>query len=199
MAVFYGEYWLDGTIPKPMGSGNRLGVPNQAFPTTDGAVIIVANNDDMWRRIAVALDRERLDLPEFRPISGRRQHRKRLLAMVAEICARYSTQELLDILSTAKVVASPLYNVAQAADHPQLAATGGIAEVDISGQPIKLITAPMRMEKTPPTVRRAPPAHMADTAEILHELGFSAAQIEALVEAGGIRAADADQQSRKAG
>ena len=54
MAVFYGEYWLDGTIPKPMGSGNRLGVPNQAFATTDGAVIIVANNDDMWRRIAGA-------------------------------------------------------------------------------------------------------------------------------------------------
>jgi crotonobetainyl-CoA:carnitine CoA-transferase CaiB-like acyl-CoA transferase len=199
MAVFYGEYWLDGTIPKPMGSGNRLGVPNQAFATTDGAVIIVANNDDMWRRIAVALDRERLDLPEFRPIAGRRQHRKRLLDMVAEICARHTTQGLLDVLSAAKVVASPLYNVAQAADHPQLAAIGGIAEVDIAGQPIKLITAPMRMEKTPPTVRYAPPAHTAHTIEILHELGFSAAQIDALVHAGGIRAADATQQGRKAG
>lgn len=199
MAVFYGEYWLDGTIPKPMGSGNRLGVPNQAFPTTDGAVIIVANNDDMWRRIAVALDRERLDLPEFRPIAGRRQHRKRLLAMVAEICARYSTQELLDILGAAKVVASPLHNVAQAADHPQLAAIGGIAEVDISGQPIKLITAPMRMEKTPPSVRHAPPEHMADTVDILRELGFSSVEIDALETAGGIRNAKSAQANRKTG
>jgi crotonobetainyl-CoA:carnitine CoA-transferase CaiB-like acyl-CoA transferase len=199
MAVFYGEYWLDGTVPKPMGSGNRLGVPNQAFPTTDGAVIIVANNDDMWRRIAGALDREQLDLPEFRPIAGRRQHRKRLLTMLSEITGRYSTKGLLDVLSAAKVVASPLYNVAQAADHPQLAAIGGIAEVEISGQPVKLITAPMRMEKTPPTVRRAPPAHTGDTVEILGELGFSPAQIEALAEAGGIRSAGATQQSRKTG
>jgi crotonobetainyl-CoA:carnitine CoA-transferase CaiB-like acyl-CoA transferase len=199
MAVFYGEYWLDGTIPKPMGSGNRLGVPNQAFATTDGAVIIVANNDDMWRRIAGALDKERLDQPEFRPIAGRRQHRKRLLDMVAEICARHTTQTLLDVLSAAKVVASPLYNVAQAADHPQLAAIGGIAEVDIAGQPIKLITAPMRMEKTPPSVRRAPPAHAADTIEILRELGLTPAQIDALAEAGGIRAADAARRTRKTG
>jgi crotonobetainyl-CoA:carnitine CoA-transferase CaiB-like acyl-CoA transferase len=199
MAVFYGEYWLDGTIPKPMGSGNRLGVPNQAFKTTDGAVIIVANNDDMWRRIAAALDKERLDLPEFRPIAGRREHRKRLLAMVADICARHSTQELLDILSAAKVVASPLYNVAQAADHPQLAAIDGIAEVGIAGEQIKLITAPMRMEKTPPTVRRAPPLHTADTVEILGELGFSTADIDALAQAGGIRNAKAAQQGRKAG
>jgi crotonobetainyl-CoA:carnitine CoA-transferase CaiB-like acyl-CoA transferase len=199
MAVFYGEYWLDGTIPKPMGSGNRLGVPNQAFATTDGAVIIVANNDDMWRRIAGALDKERLDQPEFRPIAGRRQHRKRLLDMVAEICARHTTQTLLDVLSAAKVVASPLYNVAQAADHPQLAAIGGIAEVDIAGQPIKLITAPMRMEKTPPSVRRAPPAHAADTIEILRELGLTPAQIDALAETGGIRAADAARRTRKTG
>jgi crotonobetainyl-CoA:carnitine CoA-transferase CaiB-like acyl-CoA transferase len=199
MAVFYGEYWLDGTIPKPMGSGNRLGVPNQAFATSDGAVIIVANNDDMWRRIAGALDKDKLDQPEFRPIAGRRQHRKRLLDMVAEICARHTTQGLLDVLSAAKVVASPLYNVAQAADHPQLAAIGGIAEVEIAGQPIKLITAPMRMEKTPPSVRRAPPAHAADTIEILRELGLTSAQIDALAEAGGIRAADAAQHTRKTG
>jgi crotonobetainyl-CoA:carnitine CoA-transferase CaiB-like acyl-CoA transferase len=198
MAVFYGEYWLDGTIPKPMGSGNRLGVPNQAFPTTDGAVIIVANNDDMWRRIAAALDREHLDLPEFRPIAGRREHRKRLLAMLTEITRRYSTQGLLDVLSAAKVVASPLYNVAEAADHPQLAAIGGIAEVDISGESVKLITAPLRMEKTPPSVRCAPPLHTAQTLEILEELGFSSAQVNRLAEAGGIRA-DAAQHVRKTG
>jgi crotonobetainyl-CoA:carnitine CoA-transferase CaiB-like acyl-CoA transferase len=199
MAYFYGEYWLDGTIPKPMGSGNRLGVPNQAFPTTDGAVIIVANNDDMWRRIATALDPEHLDLPEFRPIAGRREQRARLIAMLNDITRQYSTQALLDVLGAAKVVASPLYDVAQAADHPQLAAIGGVAEVDIAGQPVKLITAPMRMEKTPPSVRRAPPAHGADTAEVLRELGLSEADITALAQAGGISSTGDTLRTRKTG
>lgn len=199
MAYFYGEYWLDGTIPKPMGSGNRLGVPNQAFPTKDGAVIIVANNDDMWRRIATALDPEQLDLPEFRPIAGRREHRKRLIAMLNDITRSYSTQALLDVLGAAKVVASPLYNVAQAADHPQLAAIGAVAEVDIAGQAVKLITAPMRMEKTPPSVRRAPPGHGADTVAVLRQLGLSAADITALAEARGIAGTSDSSHTRKAG
>jgi crotonobetainyl-CoA:carnitine CoA-transferase CaiB-like acyl-CoA transferase len=199
MAYFYGEYWLDGTIPKPMGSGNRLGVPNQAFPTTDGAVIIVANNDDMWRRIATALDPEHLDLPEFRPIAGRREQRARLIAMLNDITRQYSTQALLDVLGAAKVVASPLYDVAQAADHPQLAAIGGVAEVDIAGQPVKLITAPMRMEKTPPSFRRAPPAHGAHTAEVLRELGLSEADITALAQTGGISSTGDEPRTRKTG
>jgi crotonobetainyl-CoA:carnitine CoA-transferase CaiB-like acyl-CoA transferase len=57
----------------------------------------------------------------------------------------------------------------------------------------------MRMEKTPPSVRRAPPAHAADTIEILRELGLTPAQIDALAETGGIRAADAARRTRKTG
>jgi crotonobetainyl-CoA:carnitine CoA-transferase CaiB-like acyl-CoA transferase len=184
MSYFYGEYWLDGTIPKPMGTGNRLGVPNQAFPTTDGAVIIVANDDAMWRRIAQALEPARLDLAEFRPISGRRQHRARLIATITEITSVLSTAKLIARLEAGKVVASPLLNVAQAADHPQLAAIGGVEEIRIDNVPVKVVTAPFKMGATPPSIRHAPPGLAADTNEVLAELGYKSYELVSLRRAG---------------
>jgi crotonobetainyl-CoA:carnitine CoA-transferase CaiB-like acyl-CoA transferase len=184
MSYFYGEYWLDGTIPKPMGTGNRLGVPNQAFPTTNGAVIIVANDDAMWRRIAQALEPARLDLPEFRPIAGRRQHRVRLIETITNITSVLTTAQLIAQLEAGKVVASPLLNVAQAADHPQLAAIGGVEEIRIDNVPVKVVTAPFKMNATPPSIRHAPPVLAADTNEVLAELGYNDADLASLRRAG---------------
>ncbi len=184
MSYFYGEYWLDGTIPKPMGTGNRLGVPNQAFPTTDGHVIIVANDDAMWRRIAQALDPEKLDIPKYRPIAGRRQHRAELIAAISDITRGMSTEQLVERLEAKKVVASPLLNVAQAAEHPQLKAIGGIEEIEIEGVPVKVVTAPFRMDETPPAIRHAPPALAAHTDEVLRDLGYAEADVAAMRERG---------------
>jgi crotonobetainyl-CoA:carnitine CoA-transferase CaiB-like acyl-CoA transferase len=192
MSYFYGEYWLDGTIPKPMGTGNRLGVPNQAFPTTDGAVIIVANDDAMWRRIAQALEPSRLDLPEFRPIAGRRQHRTRLIATITEITSKLTTAQLIAQLEAGKVVASPLLNVAQAADHPQLAAIGGVEEIHIDNVPVKVVTAPFKMNATPPSIRHAPPGLAADTDEVLAELGYNDGDLASLRRAGAFGGATAE-------
>jgi crotonobetainyl-CoA:carnitine CoA-transferase CaiB-like acyl-CoA transferase len=42
MNYFYTEYWQDGTVRGRMGTANHLSVPNQAFPATDGSVIIIS-------------------------------------------------------------------------------------------------------------------------------------------------------------
>jgi len=85
MNYFYTEYWLDGTVHKRMGSANHLTVPNQAFPAIDGSVIIIAAADDMWRRLTIALDPERLDRPEFRTAFDRRSNRDALIPALTEV------------------------------------------------------------------------------------------------------------------
>jgi crotonobetainyl-CoA:carnitine CoA-transferase CaiB-like acyl-CoA transferase len=138
----------------------------------------------MWRRIARALEPARLDLAEFRPISGRRQHRARLIATITEITSVLSTAKLIARLEAGKVVASPLLNVAQAADHPQLAAIGGVEEIRIDNVPVKVVTAPFKMGATPPSIRHAPPGLAADTNEVLAELGYKSDELVSLRRAG---------------
>ena len=65
LSYFYTEYWMDGTVRKPMGTANHLSVPNQVFPTSDGGVVIIAPNDEMWQRCVDALGDPSLDRPEF--------------------------------------------------------------------------------------------------------------------------------------
>ncbi|HMM72850.1 MAG TPA: CoA transferase, partial [Rhodocyclaceae bacterium] len=75
MSYFYTEYWMDGTMHTPMGTANHLSVPNQAFPALDGEVVIIASADEMWQRVAHALDPDRLDRPEFAHVFKRRENR----------------------------------------------------------------------------------------------------------------------------
>ena len=45
---------------------------------------------------------------------------------------------------------------------------------------VKVLGNPVKMSATPPTMRRAAPGLGADTAAVLGELGYSAAEIDAL-------------------
>src|SRR5262249_34543428 len=128
MNYFYTEYWLDGTVRKPMGTANHLSVPNQAFPAADGSVIIIASQDDMWLRCATALCPEKLDRPHFRNALDRRTHRDELVTALAQVTAQMSCGVLIEKLGTAKVNVSKVNTVAEAADDPQLATIGAVFE-----------------------------------------------------------------------
>ena len=186
MNYFYTEYWLDGTVRERMGTANHLSVPNQAFPATDGTVIIIAPADDMWRRLALALDPERLDRPEFTTAFDRRRNRDALIAALGAATGRLSCRELVAKLGAAKVNVSKVNSVAEAADDAQLAAIGAVVEQEAGGRALRSVAAPFAMSETPPRATRLPPRHGEHTDEILAEFGFDAAAIAALRAAGAL-------------
>lgn len=53
---FYTDWWLARTEHQRMGTANHFSVPNQVVAAADGDVVIIAPSDDMWRRLARALD-----------------------------------------------------------------------------------------------------------------------------------------------
>jgi crotonobetainyl-CoA:carnitine CoA-transferase CaiB-like acyl-CoA transferase len=178
MGYFYTEYWLDGTIRKPMGSANHLTVPNQAFPTADGSAVIIASTDDMWRRCALALDSATLDLPEFCTADDRLRHREKLVAALSAVTSRMTSAELVRRLGGTRIVVSKLNSIGEAAESEQLVASGTITHFRYDDLEIKSVGPPFTLEKTPAVVRHSPPRLGADTATILREFGIDDDEVD---------------------
>lgn len=188
MSYFYTEYWLDGTVHGPMGTANSLTVPNQAFPTTDGAIIIIASTDDAWQRCIGALGARHLDLPEFRAAADRLRNRRRLVEMLSAVTSAFSCAEILRRLAGTRVVVTKVNSVAEAADHEQLRAIGGTLDFIYNEHPVRVVSTPFKMEGTPATLRSPPPAVGAHTAEILEEFGMTRPMIADLAARGAFGA-----------
>jgi crotonobetainyl-CoA:carnitine CoA-transferase CaiB-like acyl-CoA transferase len=185
---FYGEYWSEGIIRKPLGTANHLSVPNQVFPSADGSVVIIAPSDEMWQRCAIALDAERLDLPQYRTMRDRQRLRGEVVAAISAVTGRITSAELIERLGAVKVNIAKVQNIGEAADHPQLAEVGGVVQFEMDGRPMKAVASPFALEGTPMRVDRPPPALGADTDEILADLGFSSGDIAALRNQGAFGA-----------
>jgi crotonobetainyl-CoA:carnitine CoA-transferase CaiB-like acyl-CoA transferase len=186
MGNFYTEYWLDGTIREPMGTANHLNVPNQAFPASDGRVIIIASGDKMWRRCAHALDAAQLDRPEFAKLLDRRRRRAEVVEALSAVTSSMTCAELLQRLSAVEVTIAKVHSVGEAADHPQLAAINGVVDFRFDGHAIRSVAAPFDMSATPPRMYREPPMLGAHTDEVLRQFGYDCEQIAALRRVGAI-------------
>jgi crotonobetainyl-CoA:carnitine CoA-transferase CaiB-like acyl-CoA transferase len=184
MNYFYGEYWASGVIRKPMGTANHLSVPNQVFPTRDGSAVIIAPNDEMWRRCATALDADALDRPEWRSTVDRQRHRTELIDALSAVTSRMSCDELIERLGPVKVNVARVNDVGQAADHAQLEAIGAVVHLESDGGPLKAVASPFELRGVPSLPDRAPPRLAADRDEVLAELGFDPDRIAALLAAG---------------
>ncbi len=196
MNYFYSEYWIDGVIRKPMGTANHLSVPNQVFPASDGSVVIIAPSDVMWRRCAQALDADRLDRPEYATVADRQAHRREIIDTISSITRKTTSDELVKRLGAARVNVAKVHSVGEAADHPQLAQSGGIMAFDFAGESVKAVASPFRLMETPADIRHPPPGLDQHRAQILAEYGFDATEADALSEAGAFGGATSDKSAR---
>ena len=184
LSYFYTEYWMEGTVRKPMGTANHLSVPNQVFPTSDGGVVIIAPNDEMWQRCVDALGDPSLDRAEFKGVLDRLRRREELVGAVSAVTRKLTSRDVVERLGAVKVNVAKVNSVGEAADDPQIAAIGGIVEFDADGRRVKAVASPFNLFGTPMSVERAPPGLGADTDAILRDLGFGGDEVAALRDQG---------------
>jgi len=156
MTVPLASYKSSGEVVRPYGSGVAQIVPYQAFRTSDGWLMIAAGNDNLFRKLCKALDRDRLaDAPEFATNRERVVNRNRLIPEIAAAVAQHTVDALSRVLDEAGVPNSPLLSVDQVADHPQTAALGMLAAC--ADDDLALAGIPLSFDgQRPRSARRAP-------------------------------------------
>lgn len=181
-----------GISPGPMGSAHPLSAPYQAFATADGWIVIGASNQSNWLRLTQVLGAPELaDDPRFRENADRMRHLAELEAELSRHFRTRTSAEWLALLEQAGVPAGPVHEIKDMLEDPQTLARQmrlrvphtQLGEVDTLGLPIKF-------SRTPGGPTRGAPLYGEHTRQVLQRLGYSDAEIEALLASGAAVAAD---------
>ena len=173
-----------GVSPEPMGSAHPLNAPYEAFETADGWITIGASNESTWQRLPPALGLpELLDDERFLKNIDRMRNREALNEALAPAFKQRETAEWLTLLEDSGVPAGPVLSVGDMLAHPQARARAMVVEAEHpSLGPIETIGFPVKFSATPAAIGRGAPRLGEDTVEVLGELGYSAAEVEQLVQ-----------------
>lgn len=180
------NYLATGDIPGPLGQGHPSLAPYQMFPTQDGRVMLGAANDGLWRKFChVANQPELAEDPRFRTNLDRVNNREALIAILETLLQTKTTQAWVELLEAAGIPNAPVNNIADLVHDEQVAHRHMIAAIPhptIAG--LRAPSSPLKLADAPASIRRHPPGKGEHTEAILHELGYTPADIERL-EAGG--------------
>ena len=173
-----------GVSPEPMGSAHPLNAPYEAFETADGWITIGASNESTWQRLPPVLGLpELLDDERFQKNIDRMRNRDALNEALAPAFKQRETAEWLTLLEDSGVPAGPVLSIGDMLAHPQARARSMVVETEHpSLGPIETIGFPVKFSTTPAAIERGAPRLGEDTVEVLGELGYSAAEVEQLVQ-----------------
>ena len=188
-------YTMSGGTELPLQTGHDLpqSTVYGVFPARDGNLVIAAQVDDAWKRLARLVGGEALaaDARFHRP-EGRNANRLEILAQIKAWTQARSVAECTAALDAAEVPAAPVQNIDAVLADPQVAARGMIVEQEhpVLGK-VRLANVPFRFSDCDATPRTAAPLLGQHNRKIAAELGFSAAEIDAMVTDGVLHAEEA--------
>jgi crotonobetainyl-CoA:carnitine CoA-transferase CaiB-like acyl-CoA transferase len=168
------------------GSGHPEIVPYQAFEARDGWLFVAAWVDRLWRPFCKAMGQDALGTdPRFASPQDRLEHRAELEAILTPVFRARPVAHWMEALEQADVLCAPVNDYPGLVRHPQVMATGFITEQDHprAGR-FRTVATPVKLEKTPGTIRTPAPRLGEHSEAVLTEAGFTKAEIEQLAARG---------------
>jgi crotonobetainyl-CoA:carnitine CoA-transferase CaiB-like acyl-CoA transferase len=182
-------YTLSGGKEIPAQSGHDLPTSTLygVFPAGDGYLVIAAQVDDAWRRLALLIGGEALAADtRFQTPDGRNKNREAILPLVrAWTMAQGSVKACIAALDKVEVPCAPVQRIDEVLADPQITARGMVVEQDhpILGR-IRMPNLPFRFSDCDTSPRSTAPLMGQHNSDIAKELGFEGREVEAMIADG---------------
>jgi len=178
-------YHTTGEVPERRGLLGMITAVSGAFPCADGYWMISVPNDlKNWNQLMDWIDDPILRAdPSLAEGSKRQQNRDFILGRLSEWSKHHKKEELVVGAQKQRVPASPVATMLDLANDPQLISRGFLKPIDhpLFGNILFPLGA---SAPTFDVALSSAPALGQHSAAILNELGYTPAQIQALVECG---------------
>jgi len=183
------EYDVAGVVRERTGGALPGIVPSNTYTTRDGQNVVIAGNGDaIFNRLMRAIGRDDLAQdPQLAHNDGRARRADEIDGAIQRWCDTRTIDQALEVLRRADVPVGKIYSVADMFADPQFIARGMIEQHRFpDGSPVKLPAVVPRLSETPGGTRWLGPRLGEHTEEVLKTLGYDAAAIAELAEAGAI-------------
>ena len=181
------EYSAFGAVREAAGSALPGIAPSNAYPCTDGWVLVAGNGDSIFTRLMTTIGRD--DWARDPTLVGNAARVARVDEIDAAIGAWTATRTVtavLDALNAAQVPAGRLYTAKDIAEDPHYRARGMVERVtSADGLSLDVPGIVPKLSATPGRITRRAPTLGEDTQAVLRELGITPEQ-EAGLRARGV-------------
>lgn len=164
--------------------------PSNVYPTSDGKwVIIAANQDTVFRRLAQAMGQPELaDDPRFATHHARGERQEELDTLIAEFTHELEAETLEEVMERHSVPVGKIFRPQEMLSDAQYLSRDSITNVQHSALgEVPMQNAFPRLSRTDSGVRWPGPKLGEHTDQILAELGFDSGQVAELRDNGVIR------------
>ena len=178
-----------GTPPPRSGAYHATIVPYGPFHAGDGKTVFLSiQNEREFARFCeqVLGDAGLAKDARFSSSPARLQHRDAMHAQIERIFGRLTAAEVEARLEAAGIAHARLNSMQEYWEHPQLAARDRWREVGSPAGPVRAAMPPFNLSEFEPRLDDIP-ALGAHSRAVLEELGYAAAEIDALAAAGAVR------------
>ena len=189
LPAILGEWTASGRSPPRVANGDRDLVPHDYYRAAGGEWICVAAEDDsQWAGLAEAMGRPELaqEPHPWASVAGRLRARVDVDAAVGAFVAQLPPEEAAERIQRHGAVAAPVLGPAGPLQSPQLRARGWLRSISHPHLGRREVGGFLwQMEPDAPAWERSAALVGEHNAEVLSELGYSAAEI-ARLEASGV-------------
>ena len=167
----------------------RIKVPlKSAYTTRDGRMVqfMILAPEPAWPKFCKAIGIEDLEHdPRFASEDQRNANAEQLMPLVQERFGQRDLAEWTAVLKAVDIPWEPIATIEDVAADPQLHANGAYHTMDVDGAEVMVVAGPTSFDGAPVSAPPQPaPALGAHTADLLAELGYAEAEIDALRASG---------------